>query len=177
MSKRLVASAIGKHTDEKGKETCYFDTYIPFFQFQRFLFFFNFAKGTTVSRVRFTPFPSSRSSLEGARSRGARCSLKKRKKEKKKRKRKKKREKGKKFISRLLVLLGVILVPVLHGRCFRSVFRNESTITTGAYSSTLREIHACWLSAMRHSRTRLKKNTLIEVSAWNYVIQDYFHPR
>ena len=69
------------------------------------------------------------------------------------------------FISRLLVLLGVILVPVLHGRCFRSVFRNESTITTGAYSSTLREFHACWLSAMRHSRTRLKKNTLIEVSA------------
>ena len=90
MSKRLVASAIGKHTDEKGKETCYFDTYIPFFQFQRFLFFFNFAKGTTVSRVRFTPFPSSRSSLEGARSRGARCSQKKgEKKEKKEEKEKK----------------------------------------------------------------------------------------
>ena len=33
-SKRLVASAIGKHTDDKGKETCYFDTYIPtFFHF------------------------------------------------------------------------------------------------------------------------------------------------
>ena len=27
--KRLVASAIGKHTDEKGKEACYFDTYTP----------------------------------------------------------------------------------------------------------------------------------------------------
>ena len=51
--------------------------HLHFFQFQRFLFFFNFAKGTTVSRVRFTPFPSSRSSLEGARSRGARCSSKK----------------------------------------------------------------------------------------------------
>ena len=61
-----------------------------FLQFQRFLFFFNFAKGTTVSRVRFTPFPSSRSSLEGARSRGARCSLKK------KRKKKKGEKKGKK---------------------------------------------------------------------------------
>ena len=57
-----------------------------FFQFQRFLFFFNFAKGTTVSRVRFTPFPSSRSSLEGARSRGARCSQKKRKEKKKEKK-------------------------------------------------------------------------------------------
>ena len=54
-----------------------------FFQFQRFLFFFSFAKGTTVSRVRFTPFPSSRSSLEGARSRGARCSQKKKKKRQK----------------------------------------------------------------------------------------------
>ena len=52
MSKRLVASAIGKHTDEKGKETCYLDTYTTFFQFQRFLFLFNFAKGTTVSRVK-----------------------------------------------------------------------------------------------------------------------------
>ena len=43
--KRLVASAIGKHTDEKGKEICYFDTYAPktifIFQFQRF---FSFSK-------------------------------------------------------------------------------------------------------------------------------------
>ena len=43
-------------------------------------------KGTTVSRVRFTPFPSSRSSLEGARSRGARCSSKKKEKEEKEKK-------------------------------------------------------------------------------------------
>ena len=42
-----------------------------FFQFQRFLFFFNFAKGTTVSRVRFTPFPSSWTFLEGAPGAGA----------------------------------------------------------------------------------------------------------
>ena len=63
--------------------------HLHFFQFQRFLFFFNFAKGTTVSRVRFTPFPSSRSSLEGARSRGARCSQKKGGKKEKKKKKKK----------------------------------------------------------------------------------------
>ena len=48
-------------------------------------------KGTTVSRVRFTPFPSSRSSLEGARSRGARCSQKKRKKFFKKRRKKRRK--------------------------------------------------------------------------------------
>ena len=61
-----------------------------YFSVSAFLFFFNFAKGTTVSRVRFTPFPSSRSSLEGARSRGARCSQKKRKKKKKVEKKRKK---------------------------------------------------------------------------------------
>ena len=44
MSKRLVASAIGKHTDEKEKDTCYFDTYAPknifYFSVSAFLFFF-----------------------------------------------------------------------------------------------------------------------------------------
>ena len=64
--------------------------FILFFSFS-VSFLFNIAKGTTVSRVRFTPFPSSRSSLEGARSRGARCSQKK--KEKKRKKEEKKRNK------------------------------------------------------------------------------------
>ena len=100
--RRLVASAIGKHTDDKGKETCYFDTYIPFFSLPCLKFSTTSQKGTTVSRDRFTPFPSSRSSLEGARSRGARCSKKKRgkrggkKRKKKEKRRKKKRKKGKK---------------------------------------------------------------------------------
>ena len=60
-----------------------------------------FQKGTTVPRVRITPFPSSRSLLEGARSRGARC--KKGKKEKGKRK--KKREKRKSIIGGGTLLL------------------------------------------------------------------------
>ena len=61
------------------------------------------------------------------------------------------------FIIRLLIRLAVLQVKVLHFLCFRSVFRNESTITSGAYSSTLKKIHAYWLSAMRPSRTRFRK--------------------
>ena len=43
MSKRLVASAIGKQTDEEGRETCYFDTYI-FFSVSALPFLFQLRK-------------------------------------------------------------------------------------------------------------------------------------
>ena len=78
VSKRLVDSASGKHTDEKGKETCYFDIYAP-----KIIFYFSvsalFFQRVDLPGARTGGLPT----FAGSSSRGAHIFLKKRKKYKK----------------------------------------------------------------------------------------------